>query len=64
MAKKKKNKQKLTWLAHFAERGGQVIIASNRDDAIKRGEAAARRIGTTLADITGPDEDIADSNVD
>ena len=54
---------KLTWLAHFeANLGGQDILASNRDEAVRKGEAAARRLGTVLCDVTGPND--ADQSAD
>ena len=49
-------KKKLQFLAHFATQGGQNILAVDRDDAVRQGERAARRLGTQLADVTGPDE--------
>jgi hypothetical protein len=46
----------LKFLAHF-ERGGQDILAKDHNEAVRKGEAAARRRGTFLRDVTGPDEE-------
>ena len=49
--------KKLKYLAHFEPmRGGQDIFAVDRDEAVRKGEAAARRLGTVLHDVTGPDD--------
>ncbi len=53
-----KQAKKLQWLAHFEpSRGGQHVMAVDRDEAVRKGEAAARRLGTVLHDVTGPDDD-------
>lgn len=50
--------RKLKYLAHFAPgRGGQEVLAATEEEAWKKAEAAARRLGTNLHDVTGPDED-------
>lgn len=54
----KKSAPLLKFLAHFEpHRGGQDILAKNHDEAVRKGEAAARRLGTVLHDVTGPDDD-------
>lgn len=54
----KKPPKKLKWLAHFAPmRGGQDIFAVTREEAIRKGEAAARRLGTELHDVSGPEDE-------
>lgn len=54
----KKKAKALQWLAHFESgRGGQTILAATLDEATRKGEAAAKRLGTMLCDVTGPDND-------
>lgn len=58
MAKAQKAAPRLKFLAHFeANRGGQDVYAADRDEAVQKGEAAARRLGTVLCDVTGPDDE-------
>lgn len=45
-------------MAHFVPmRGGQDIFAVTREEAIRKGEAAARRLGTELHDVSGPEDE-------
>lgn len=51
-----------TYLAHFANRdgsmgGGQDIKANSKEEAMRKGERMAKRIGKNLADLTGPEEE-------
>lgn len=58
MASKKQSPKKLQYLAHFEpNRGGQHILAVDLDEATRKGEAAAKRLGTILCDVTGPDDE-------
>jgi hypothetical protein len=51
MSVKIKIVKNLHWLAHFTRGGGQDVMAPTRELAVKKGEAAARRVYTTLADL-------------
>lgn len=51
-----------TYLAHFTNSngslaGGQEIKANSKEQAMLKGERAAKRLGKTLADVTGPEEE-------